>query len=91
MGAGGAIGADLLSEVPAVAAAGRTVADRLSLPASPGAAVRSAGEGFVALAESLAGRSPIAPGLPVAVGAFLLLLLLNGYVIGRPLLARRRR
>jgi hypothetical protein len=87
------IGAGLLPEIPAMADAGQAVAERIRLPESPSAVLDSIAEGLSAVgaeASSVAKRSPLALGAPVALAALLLLLLLNGLVIGRPLLARRR-
>jgi len=89
------IGLRTVAADPTVSSAVRTVSGAVPTPESPESVLSAIYDGAVELAadaDSALGSSPLSAGLPAAAGgALLALLLLNGLVIGRPLVARRRR
>ena len=85
------IGLRTVAADPTVSSAVRAVSGAVPTPESPESVLSAIYDGAVELAadaDAALGSSP----LPAAAGgALLALLLLNGLVIGRPLVARRRR
>ena len=85
------LGVRALPEVPGALTVGTQVAERITLPESPGQILGGLAAGTSDALQTIGSTLQIAsvgPGLAVA-GIFVLLLF-NGILIGRPVLARRR-
>ena len=83
----------LIPEVPGMAGVGDEVAARVDLPSSPGEAAARISDGLAGLLGGILGSftsATFATGLPVALAAIALLLLLNAITAGRVRLAGRR-